>query len=131
MMRASRAATALIMPETAVTRNTGASANCMPWVMPDESKVRTMGLRTKGKNRKPPTARLSTAILEPPAHRSLHRSPQCSPVHHRLHRRARHGGGGGGSPPPPPPPPPPPGVGGETPDPNPPHPRPPTHPPPT
>lgn len=37
MMRASRPATAPIMPETAVSKNTGATASWMPWVMTEGS----------------------------------------------------------------------------------------------
>ena len=43
MMRASRPATAPIIPETAVSRNTGATASRMPWLMVSGSRGRAMG----------------------------------------------------------------------------------------
>ncbi len=43
MMRASRPTAAAIMPETAVSRNTGATASWMPWVMVLVSIGKAMG----------------------------------------------------------------------------------------
>src|SRR5215218_5283382 len=56
MMRASRPATAPIMPETAVSRNTGATASWMPWVIVVESRgnaiaILVCGRRTRGQAR--------------------------------------------------------------------------------